>query len=351
MDLTRNRARMQFDEDSVREALLLLRQGSAAAEVRVLQQSGDMLGGRFNTRGAVIAALERQPDSKGVYVLLNALGKDCPVENSLSRFHPMARDEEITRRQWLLVDVDAQRASGTNSTQREHDGALKLAVTIRESLSGLGWPEPVLADSGNGAHLLYRLPDLANTAESKALVNGVLAGLDSEFSRDGLHVDRTVGNAARISKLYGTMANKGEDTPERPRRLSAVLSTPPVIEPVSIERLRERAVVRAVEQPLVRYSAPLAAKGFTMQEFINRNGIKTRGPEPYGSDGYRWQIDCPFDKTHKAPDAVLFERGDGSKGFKCSHDSCGAENWQTLRAKLEPQRVIRAGVAPMEYVR
>lgn len=336
----RNRARMKFDAKRVKQAVDALRLGARCVEVRVLTPDGSMHGGRFNTVGGVIRAIETQPDFKAVYVVLNRLVDDCPVENTLSRSNAMARDEDIHSRQWLLVDVDAKRASGTNSTDIEHRGALKLAAGIRDALAHDGWPLPITADSGNGAHLLYRV-DLPNDATSKALVNGVLAGLDAEFSRDTLKVDRAVGNAARISKLYGTLSCKDLHTVENPQRLSIILHAPLKLEVVSPDQLRARAIVRAVEQAPIPYSAPLAARGFSMQQFIDKHGIRTRPATTMNGDGQRWQMDCPFDKTHKAPDAVLFEYGDGAKAFKCSHDSCSHQNWQSFRASAEGPRVER----------
>ena len=84
-----------------------------------------------------------------------------------------------------------------------------MYVYLREH----GWPEPVAADSGNGAHLLYAV-DLPNDAESLELVRGVLEGLSFKFSDGAVGVDTATSNAARIWKLYGTTARKGDSTYE-----------------------------------------------------------------------------------------------------------------------------------------
>jgi hypothetical protein len=59
--------------------------------------------------------------------------------------------------------------SGVSSTDEEHQAAIVRAAEIaayrgRER----GWPTPILADSGNGAHLLYRI-DLVNDDESLSI--------------------------------------------------------------------------------------------------------------------------------------------------------------------------------------
>ena len=137
-------------------------------------------------------------------------------------------------------------------------------------------------------------------------------------------------------------ACKGAHSEERPHRMSALVDVPARIVPVPIERLRAYAPLeREIKPAVTPYSAPLAAKGFTMQQFVDRHGIRTREPQAFNGDGQRWQMDCPFEPSHKAPDAVLFEYGDGAKAFKCSHDSCSHQNWQSFRAAMEGRRVDR----------
>jgi hypothetical protein len=76
-------------------------------------------------------------------------------------------------------------------------------------LAEQGWPEPVLADSGNGGHLLYRVDLPANDGGS-SIGSARLAF----FFEDGqVNVDRTVFNPGRIWKLYGTVARKGTTRP------------------------------------------------------------------------------------------------------------------------------------------
>jgi hypothetical protein len=88
-----------------------------------------------------------------------------------------------------------------------------------------GWPEPVVGDSGNGYHLLYRI-DLPNDRGSLELVKGVLEALAFKFSDEAVEVDTTTCNAARIWKLYGTTARKGDDAGDRPHRRSRLLKVP-----------------------------------------------------------------------------------------------------------------------------
>ena len=67
--------------------------------------------------------------------------------------------------------------------------------------------------SGNGGHLLYRLPDMPVNEENRAFIKNTLEGLAQQFNTDKVKIDTTVFNPARIWKLYGTTAHKGDELP------------------------------------------------------------------------------------------------------------------------------------------
>ncbi len=65
---------------------------------------------------------------------------------------------------------------GISSSDLDHEAALEMAQVIRSDLENEGWPDPLVGDSGNGAHLIYPL-DLPRDDESTALLKAMLAGL------------------------------------------------------------------------------------------------------------------------------------------------------------------------------
>lgn len=69
--------------------------------------------------------------------------------------------------------------------------------------------EPIVADSGNGYHLLLPVK-LENTKENAEVAKEFLAALDFLYSTEHVEVDRTTFNPSRIVKLHGTLACKGE---------------------------------------------------------------------------------------------------------------------------------------------
>jgi hypothetical protein len=116
-----------------------------------------------------------------------------------------------------LIDLDPVRASGIPSTDAEHQAALDKAQKIKEWLNSRGWPPPMVADSGNGAHLLY-LVDLP--CDDGGLLSRVLRTLDAVFSDDVVTVDVTTHNSSRLCRLYGTPNRKGDSTADRPHRIA-----------------------------------------------------------------------------------------------------------------------------------
>ena len=163
----------------------------------------------------------------GVYYTLN------PVRLDL-KDGAAAKDKDITGRRLLLIDVDPVRPADTSATEAEKARARTMADSIRVFLCGLGWPKGALSDSGNGFHLIYAI-DLP--ADDEGLVKKVLQALAARFDTPDCKVDTTVSNPSRICKLPGTMACKGENTPDRPHRMARVIEAPAELSPVPIELL------------------------------------------------------------------------------------------------------------------
>jgi hypothetical protein len=193
-------------------------------------------------------------NAKGVYLTMNPLSRDllarrCNrvdwVETGL-----LAADKDVLRRRWLLIDADPVRDPQISANNVEKSKAEETIQAVRQHLRSFGWPEPILGDSGNGYHALYRV-DLA--ADDNGLVKRVLTALAKKFDSDAAKVDTKVFNPARIVKLPGTMARKGDGTPERPHRRAKLLEIPGApnsfsvreahLEPVPLELLEALAAI------------------------------------------------------------------------------------------------------------
>ena len=186
-----------------------------------------ILSGYFNDRSALIRAISQIEKAMGWYVTLNPclpdlLSRRCNRADRVG-VGETTGDAQILRRMWLPIDVDPIRLPGISSTDEEHQAALLLARSIASHLKSLGWPDPLLGDSGNGGHLLCRV-DLP--CDDEGLVERCLKAIDQKFSTPKIKVDICNANPSRIWKIYGTPACKGDHTSYRPHRMAKLLEIP-----------------------------------------------------------------------------------------------------------------------------
>ena len=270
----------------------------------------------------------------GAYVTLNPVDPDL-LARAFNRLGPAEQnattaDDDIVRRRWLPIDCDAVRKSNISSTDDEHAAALELAEQIRNGLASVGWPQPVMLDSGNGAQLLYRI-DLP--AKDDGLVQNVIASI-AAASTDQVHVDLTVFNPARIWRIPGTMNCKGDSIPTRPHRMAHIASVPDEVREVSRELLVAAARCEAAE-PQAKVETE-SHSGFNLDDWILRHSLDVKNPVPYNG-GRKWVFKvCPFNNTHTNGSAVLIEEPSGAVAFRCHHNSCSGNDWHKLREMYEP---------------
>ncbi len=164
---------------------------------------------------ATQALAYEQEGAKGVYFVLN------PVRHDMARARTSTRKADVLLRRWLLIDVDPDRPADTSATDAEHLAAWTMIDEIRRVLLAEGLGTPLVADSGNGWHLLLSIW-LPNDERSQALCKAFLRALAARCNVAGVaHVGIECHDAPRICRLYGTLSRKGEGTPERPHRRSS----------------------------------------------------------------------------------------------------------------------------------
>ena len=133
-----------------------------------------------------------------------------------------AEDKDIAHRDLLLIDIDRAQTAKQPATAEEVDAAKHLADIVMAYLETMGWSAPIRVMSGNGHHLYYALPAVANDDESKHDVQRLLKTLASEFDNETVKIDTSVFNASRITKVVGTVARKGLESEDRPYRVARV---------------------------------------------------------------------------------------------------------------------------------
>jgi hypothetical protein len=326
---------------AIRQAAGTLFEPGQVVEVRVpnYPRGKSTTSGYFDDFDALARAAASCKGKASVYVTLNPvnpalLARAC---NRMREYAPATTgDADILRRAWLLLDFDAVRPSGISSTEAEHDAALARAVTCRDFLTGLGWPMPVEADSGNGGHLLYRI-DLANNAGALGLVGGCLEALDLLFSDKLVTVDTSVDSAGQLSKLYGTVAMKGDNTRDRPHRTARLLSVPDKIGVVPVDLLEALAARKPAQEPKAKHKANgKAANGFDVDGFLAKHNLEVANEGPW-EGGYKWVLAvCPWNEEHTNRSAFVLRHPSGAVSAGCHHNSCRGKRWEDLREKFEP---------------
>ena len=340
-----------LDPMDIRRTWDLIATPEHVVEVRILRRNGPPGLGRFNSVDAFEHAVRHaddRSDVSGIYVTLNPVRPDAPWPHPLNRIvlgGPGAKDADIAFRRWLLVDLDPRRPTKTNATTTERQAAFDAAGRIGRALRRKGWPDPVQATSGNGAHLLYRLTDWPNDGDSTQHVQRMLRALALQFTTETVDVDISVFNASRISKVYGTIPKKGDPSPGRPWWPSRIFIIPDPLVPLnplradSIEDwLPKEEHKRPVQPSYPRHRRLSIDWPCTLADVQNRLGswgIEQRSdPIPYG-DGFKILVSCPWEADHTAgasqSEAAVFWWSQGGLMYHCFHAHCADKQWRDLR--------------------
>lgn len=326
----------------IEESLSKLKGESEVRELRILNTARGTVSGYFDDNEQLVNVVaEYDGKVPAIYFTLNPVNPDLLSRASnriIERVKNTTTDADIQRRRWLPIDFDPVRPAGISSTDEEHQAAHTVAKEVQQFLAERGWSEPIVADSGNGAHLLYAI-DLPNDVESTNLIKTVLEALDFQFSNETVNVDKGVFNAARIWKLYGTMACKGDYTEERPHRLSQILTYPEELKEVSKEQLQELTTL----SPTIHTNGKSTSNqsnteaGFNLEEFIKQHELDVSFSAPWQKGATKYVLStCPWNDGHTNQSAYIIQFANGGIAAGCHHNSCSEENWQTLRKKFEP---------------
>jgi hypothetical protein len=328
--------------------LALLAEPDDVFELRALTKgraAPQVTAGYFDDMGKLAgAAIALSGKADGVYLTINPVNPALLARAPANRIHQAGNgdttsDRDVRVRRHLLVDVDPVRPTGISSTDAEHDASIALAERIATELGAQGWPEPILADSGNGGHLIYGI-DLP--VDDGQLVKRVLAALSKAYTTPEHKVDEKVFNPARISKVYGTLTRKGENTAERPHRLSRIIRAPKTLDVVAREQLEAFAPLPTTasrEQPRTDRHHDRAQ--FDLDTWIAQH-LPDAIAQPW-SEGRKWLLPvCPFNDSHNRREAFVVEKHGGVIAAACQHESC-FKSWRELRQHFEPDAYERNG--------
>ncbi|NPV93093.1 MAG: AAA family ATPase [Firmicutes bacterium] len=327
-------------KEHILEALNLLYEPGDVVELRVLDTAKKTVSGYFDDFDKLAdEAVRWDGKAPAVYVTLNPVNPALLARASnkaVAGARQATSDSDILCRRWLPVDIDPKRPAGISSSEEEHNLAHEKAFEVADFLYALGWPPPVYADSGNGAHLLYPVDSMPNDRATAVLFEAGLKVLDLFYSDQRVSIDHKVFNAARIWKLYGTMAAKGENLPDRPHRVSRIITAG---ERDNVTRVQMEAL--AAMLPRCRPGSPgpdrARNQGFDLEDWIHRHGLPVVREKPWENGGRLWVLNpCPWNSGHTNGAAFIAQGPDGAIGAKCHHNGCSGKGWRDLRDIYEP---------------
>lgn len=329
-----------ISETEIRKAISLLKTENQLFEVRVIYNSKQMYSGYFKTADDLIKAFNkdiRDYANCNIYITLNSLNEACYSREQQNFFKKNAKatssDNDVVGYDWLFIDVDPKRPTGTSSSDDQIAAAKEIGNKVYSFMKNVGFYDPLFGFSGNGVHLLYRVK-MKNSDENRELIKKCLNVLDMYFSDDEIQIDLKNFNPARVCKLYGTQAQKGADTKERPHRMSHIIGDAKEIKANDVEYLKKLADMLPKEEKPQKHNSYQPSQ-FDLDEWLDKYGLRYRKTSYSG--GTKYILDaCPFDSNHNGKDACIFKSSNGAIGFHCFHNSCADKTWKDVRLLYEP---------------
>lgn len=329
---------MTMNEITIRQWYDTFKSGEELVEVRIVDNAYKRTYSGYFTDVNTLLNEIRKYDNCNIYFTLNAINPACYDREQHDRIVTKPKsttsDNDIVGRDWILIDIDTKKPSDTNSTDEEKEMAKEVVNNVFKFLRDEGFEKPVVCDSGNGFHLLYKIA-MKNSNENTTICKEFLQVLDMLFSNPNVEIDCTTHNASRVCKLYGTFSRKGSNTKKRPQRESKILRIPDEIKITPNEYFAKvAAMLPKPEQP--SKSNYYSNEKFDLEAFLNKHHIAVRNIVRTSSFTKYILDECPFNSSHRAPDSAIFEMSNGGLGFKCLHSSCSQYTWKDFRLKFEP---------------
>jgi archaellum biogenesis ATPase FlaH len=327
-----------MNEATLRQWYDVFKDNHELVEIRILDpETKRSYSGYFTDIETILREIKRY-EKCNLYFTLNVIDPACYSREQHDRISTRPKsttsDAEILGRKFCLIDIDCEKPSDTNSTDAEKELAKGVVNEVYKFLRDEGFEKPIICDSANGYHLLYKQAMISNPQNTETMKN-FLKVLDMYFSTDKVKIDCTTFNPSRICKLYGVISRKGSDTKERPQRESKILRVPQEVKITPNEYFEK--VASYLPQPEKRdRSNNWGANSFDLDDFIQKYNIKVRNIVT--SHDYTKYIleECPFNTSHRAPDSAIFKMRDGSYGFKCLHNSCSQYTFKDFRLHYDP---------------
>ena len=322
----------------------VLRDGNQLTEIRLISNDGKTASGIFDNIDEIVKAIVPYTNDWNIYYTINRLPDDVkglPQYNKIIvRPKQTCNDNMMLARDYVCIDLDSRRLSGTNATDEQVEFTKKKANEVYQYLINVGFNPPTVVFSSNGVHLYLRCTMINNEKNTK-LVKRFLQALSMMFTDEHTDVDEKVFNCARIMRLPSTYSCKGNTMDaSRPQRLCKFVK-------INENKINDVAYFEKVAalypEEEVRPSSQnnYSMESFDLDAFIEKHNIPvTKKVEV--ADGTRYYLEhCLFNDQHKGHDAILFKHKNGAVAYFCYHNSCSGNDWRKVREMYEPDAYTR----------
>lgn len=332
-----------MNEYTIRQWYDVFKDNNELVEIRILDPASKRSYSGYFTDIETILREIKPYEMCNLYFTLNVINDACYSREQHDRISQRPKsttsDAEILARKWCLIDIDCEKPADTNSSDAEKELAKDVVNNVYKFLRDEGFEQPVICDSANGFHLLYKQA-MKSTTENTEMMKNFLKVLDMYFSTEKVKIDTSTFNPSRICKLYGVISRKGSNTPERPQRESKILRVPKEVKATPNEYFEK--VANYMPKPEKRDRTNFyGTNAFDLDAFLQEHNIAVRNIVTTNEYTKYVLEHCPFNESHTAPDAAVFKMRDGSFGFRCLHNSCQQYTFRDFRKFYDPNAYER----------
>ena len=323
--------------------------GGGTRELRGVSSKGVIVGYYDNADDFAHGVREANDKGYNAYTNLNSLD---------ARFQPQplhrgsaCADADITHINFILIDCDAERDHPKGgkicTTDAEHEAALAKIRVVKQYLLEQGCPADAIIhnDSGNGGALLVRI-DLPSVPASVDLVQRFLHALAQKFDDPACHIDTSVFNPGRITRIAGSK-NQKLSTKDRPNRLCHTLAAPDTLEIAPLDFLNKiagTAITPVDDKPDPEIDFAAIPEGDRKEQvemvlaYLAEGGIKPTGLSRNEPKHFTC-INLPYclikGAEHQTPGrAGILVYDDGRIGYHCFSAQCEEKGWAAVQAVL-----------------
>lgn len=337
-------APQRFDISEAYKWWDVLRDGNQLTEIRLIANDGRTASGIFDSIDEIVKAIVPYTNDWNIYYTINRLPDDVrglPQYNKIIvRPKQTCNDNMMVARDYVCIDLDSRRLSGTNATDEQVEFTKKKANEVYKYLVNAGFnPPSAVVFSSNGVHMYLRC-SMLNNEKNTALVKRFLQALSMMFTDEHTEVDEKVFNCARIMRLPSSYSCKGNTMDaSRPQRLCKFVK----INDNKVNDVAYFEKIAALYPDEVKPSREnnYSTERFDLESFLDKHNIKVTKIEQVAG-GKKYVLDhCVFNESHRGKDAVIFQRDNGAISYVCLHNSCSHYTWRDVRIKFEPNAYDR----------